>query len=1029
MKRVETAINGGRCVLAIGTRALAQPEVQAQLRRRSIPVVALGGTAVNPSVAVSEDALLPATSQPGGVVVLVEPESADGRGLGVVERAFKSAAHKPRLVIAAQLFNPFGLPIGLRLAKLEQEKARALEFLSKLPVDAAAAAAPSADNVAPGEGPANRKQPKRQKAPRRRAPLPVFVGREEELSQLGEMLKTDGGPIVVHGPRGVGRRWLVERALQDSGLKRLPDLTFARGTGFDTLAGRLAISAKSLGDDRLHAALTAKSGPPEPRALAALVVEVLSSDIFAGHALVVNRLHDLQDRRDGSFYRNGRLETTLRLLFQSNPKLRIVAISDLPLCFHREGEGVGLRQLGVEGLKGRELHELFEAYNTPEFPRERFGPIFDRTHGHPMASRCVALAVLGGGDIEKLLETPRYMKAETIQDTSTVDKYVKRRIAKLDPKLREALAAAALARNPVDNEALGALGIKRDTRIDLLAYGWLEQTPNREERRYYVHPLVASHLTMREIEDFGRMEALAIHFIERSRKMKTDGNLPESFALAQEGNRLLVAARRGRSALRLPYPDNDAQLDELRGLIRRRTPRLDIARLRINDLRKSGKVKGNTEFILIETELLASEGKDASEVQAAFDRALEVPTPEVFHSLATWHQSRNARGQATQALETGITVFSTDARLHRRLAGFQLALNRPLDAIDTLKKASDLEPMMPDTYGMLGEIYLDLGTNRWQEATQCIAEARSLAPESANHMARAADLLRRRAMVEADQRDTHLEAAEELLREAMTVEKDNRRILVLLATVILDRGGDLEQAQWLLKQNNRQGGGRRRRREDPAAVIQRTRLLIRQAAYDEAERQLQRLLKSETAHHGAHAVQGELHMARGQLLLAHSSYKTARERCPIYAPEASLYDTTLASLQAHIEAGHAVIQAPASAQEASVPQAQAGTREGSTILRRRDSAEDTALAQEAAEDAAVSLEDTAPVEVTADAATEPAPAVEGTATAGATPVVEAAPEADPSPEATVEAQATAEAAPAVDETPASTAEAADTPAE
>ena len=988
MKRVETAINEGRCVLAIGTRALAQPEVQAELRRRSIPVVALSGDSINPAVAVSEDALFPATSKPGGVVVLVEPESADGRGLGVVERAFKSAAHKPRLVIAARAFNPFGLPMGLRLAKMEQDKSRALDFLSALPVQGPAPAPPSADNVAPGEGPSNRKRTARPKPPRRRAPLPVFVGREEELASLKELLTTDGGPVVVHGAPGVGRRWLVERALQETELKRLPDITFARGTGFDTFIGRLAIAAKSLGDDRIHSALTNKAGPPEPRAMAALVMDVLSSDIFDGHVLVIHRLHDLQDRRDGSFYRNGRLETTLRMLFQGAPKLRLVAISDLPLCFHREGQGTGLRQMKVEGLKGRELHEVFTAHNTPEFPRDRFGPIYERTHGHPMASRCIAMAVVGGGDLDKLLENPRYMKAESITDISTVDKYVKRRLAKLDPALREALAAAALARNPVDNEALGALGIKRDARIDLLAHGWLEQTPNREGRKYYVHPLVASHLTLREIEDFGRMEALAGHFIETSRKLKTDGNLVESFALAQEGNRLLVSARRGRSALRLPYPDNDAQLDELRGLMRRRSPRFDIARMRINDLKKSGRTTGNTEFILAETELLAGEGKDAKEIQAAFDRALECPTPEVHHSLATWHQSRNARGKATQALEAGIAVFETDARLHRRLAGFQLALNRPLDAIDTLKKASDLEPMMPDTYGMLGEIYLDLGTNRWEEAAQCISEARSLAPESANHMAREADLLRRRAMVDAEHRDAHLEAAEELLREAMTVEKDNRRVLVLLATVILDRGGDLEQAQWLLKQTSRQGGGRRRRREDPTVVIQRARLLVRQQAHDEAERLLQRVLKNDAAHHAGFAVQGELHMARGQLLPAHEAYQTARARCPVYAPEASLYDAALASLQAHIEAGHAVIQVASAEAEANIPEAQAGTREGSTIRRRRDGSDEAtaAPAGEEASDAPAASDQTNEVvesaEVSAEAAeptAEPAPATDSAA--------------------------------------------------
>jgi tetratricopeptide (TPR) repeat protein len=962
MNRVETAINEGRCVLAIGTRALAQPEVQAELRRRAIPAVALGGAAVNPAVPVSVDALAPATSAPGGIIVLVEPESEDSKGMSIVEQAFKAGAHKPRLVIAARAFNPWGLPMALRLAKTDQSKSRALDFLSALPVTGGVpAAAPSPDNVAPGEGPSVRKKPVREKKERRRAPLPVFVGREEESAALNTMLSEDGGPIVLHGAPGVGRRWLVEQVLQDTNLTRLPDVTFARGTGYDTFIARMALAAKSVGDSRLHDALVAPEGPSKPQDMAALLVDVLSADAFAGHVLVIHRLHDLQDRRDGSFYRNGRLETALRAVFQSTPKLRIVAISDLPLCFYREGEGVSLRQLKLEGLKGKELHEQFAAYNVPEFPRDRFGPISDRTHGHPFATRCVALSVAGGGDIDKLLEAPRYMKAETIADLSQVDKYVKRRFSKLEPDLREALAAAALARNPIDNEALGALGIKRDTRIDLLAHGWLEQTPNREDRRYYVHPLIGTHLTMREIEDFGRMEALAQHFITESKRLK-DSNLLESFALAQEANRLLIAARRGRAVLRLPYPDNDAQLDELRGLIRRRTPRLDIARMRVNDLRKSKTVEGNTEFILTETELLASEGKDANEVQAAFDKAIEVATPEVFHTLATWHQSRNARGKATQALEQGIEVFPSDARLHRRLAGFQLALNRPLDAVDTLKKASALEPMMPDTYGMLGEIYLDLGTNRWEEAEQCITEARSLAPDNANHMARAADLLRRRAMVDTEQREAHLEAAETLLREAMTLEKENRRILVLLATVILDRGGDLEQAQWLLKQLNRQAAGRRRRREDPTATIQRARLLIRQEAFDEAERLLQRVLKSDASNHHAHATMGELHMVRGQLLPAHESYKTARERCPVYAPEADRYEAAMASLQAHIEAGHAVLDAAAPSSDAPVPQAQGGTREGSTILRRRDGqpvadeseeapAAEESVAQAASEDA------------------------------------------------------------------------------
>ena len=622
---------------------------------------------------------------------------------------------------------------------------------------AAVAAAPSPDQVAPGAGPSVRpKKAPVAKRERRRAPRPVFVGREEELATLTGMLSEDGGPIVVHGPSGVGRRWLVERALSSTELNRIPDITFARGTGFDTLAGRLAMAAKVAGDDRLHAALNGKD-TVMPSAFADLVVEVLAGDALAGKVLVIHRLHDLQDRRDGSFYRNGRLETMLRAVFQSTPKLRIIAISELPLCFYREGQSVALRQLALAGLKGKELHELFGAHNIAEFPRDRFGPIFDRTHGHPVASRCFAMAITRESDnVDKVLERQRFLKAEDIGDTKPVERHLKRRMEKIDADLRAALAAIALARQPITTDTLTELGINRNTRIDLLAHGWLEQTPHDDGRRFYVHPLVAAHLTLREIEDFGRMETIGHSLQDAARSLKSSGDMLASFAAAQEGNRLLVRSRRGRSVLRLPYSDTDAQIDEVRGMMRRRSPRLDIARMRINELKKQS--RGNTELLLTDAELMIAEQANPDAIQAAFNFTAETcPTPEVYHSLATWHQARNARGRATQVLEKGIEVFADDARLHRRLAGFLLGMKRPLDAVDVLKKASDIEPMMPDTYGMLGEIYIDLGTNRWEDAEACIAEARRLAPLNPNHMARAAGLLHHRSMVDGEQREALLE--------------------------------------------------------------------------------------------------------------------------------------------------------------------------------------------------------------------------------------------------------------------------------
>ena len=52
-----------------------------------------------------------------------------------------------------------------------------------------------------------------------------------------------------------------------------------------------------------------------------------------------------------------------------------------------------------------------------------------------------------------------------------------------------------------------------------------------------------------------------------------------------------------------------------------------------------------------------------------------------------------------------------DAHLHYSHDAWQLV--PPQDFVDILKKARDLEPMMPDTYGFLGELYTMLGVDRW----------------------------------------------------------------------------------------------------------------------------------------------------------------------------------------------------------------------------------------------------------------------------------------------------------------------------
>jgi hypothetical protein len=268
MSRVEAAIQESRCVVAFGAKALQDVETLGELRRRGgIPAIVLSGAAVSPAAVPSAGAGAPALVQGGGLV-LGEPESRDDAGLDVLAAAVSASPNKPRLVIVARAFNPFALPGALRMLKFDHEKARPKAFLAGLPVVAAAAfAAPVVEPKKKAGG----------------APRVQFVGREDELASLKEMLEA-GGPVVVHGPHGVGRRWLIEQALAGTSYDRHPDFFVGWGSEADTLLARIAMAGEKAGDGRLAEALRNPGKRPEPSALAAL-----ASDTFGklGNAVLV----------------------------------------------------------------------------------------------------------------------------------------------------------------------------------------------------------------------------------------------------------------------------------------------------------------------------------------------------------------------------------------------------------------------------------------------------------------------------------------------------------------------------------------------------------------------------------------------------------------------------------------------------------------------------------------------------------------------------------------------------------------------
>lgn len=893
MSRVEAAVQEGRCVLAIGGRALQDAEVIAELRRRNVPAVALGGDPVNPAVAITAEALLPVTSSEGALLVLVEPDATtDGKGLNALAELLAKAKHKPRVHVAAKAFNPFGLPMALRLMKLEQVKARAKDFLASLPI---AAAAPVATPVHAhgGHAPAA-PAVDADKTGGKQAPRPLFIGREEELPALVELLGAEGGPIIVTGPPGVGRRWLVEQAIASAALKRLPDFTFGRGVGADAFLGRIAVMAQDAGDDTLAGALKNPESRPLPVELAGIAAKALQNPALAGKVWVVFDLHRELDRRDGSLHRMGRLELTLKEILTSTSALRVVFVTNQAPTFYREGEAANLRHFKVAGLKGRELHQLFAAWHVENTPRDRFGPIVERTFGHPMLTRAFALEVAEGADLDELLKSPRHLKAENAEDLDPLRRHLKRRVEELDEPTRKALALCAHLREPGTAAELQLLGIGRNERINLLARGLLEQTPGADDRRFYVHPLIREQLDFQETSRFDVMEALAIHYAGLSSNKAR--SRAERLSWAQEAHRLFIEARsRGAREVSLPFADQDAVLESVHSLMRRKEPRLDIARARINEaLRFDPK---NTELLIADAELKAFEKGSPDAIAAAWARAAEVaPTPEVFHQEASYYLDKNQRGKAVTALEKAVALYPFDARLHRRLANLYLRQNRADDAVTTLRRAMELEPMMPDAYSVMGELLTAKGPAHWEEAAQFIEEALRLDPDSPGHVMRQAALLRYRGMMDAENRAALWADAIDKLKAVIPRDPNGARIHALLGSLIIDSEGDLDQAEWLVKKALKL-------LETSETLVQRARVLVRRAAFADAEQLLNQAIKKEPGYHPAFAALGELMAAQGQIFMAFEHWKKARERSPKDAPERALYDVQLNQLGALIESG------------------------------------------------------------------------------------------------------------------------------
>ena len=280
-------------------------------------------------------------------------------------------------------------------------------------------------------------------------------------------------------------------------------------------------------------------------------------------------------------YRQDRLGVLVEALLTNEYAARLIFFTHRKPTFYRQRQVAALSIFEVGGLKGKELYEIFDAYHASEVARDRMGPLHNHSGGHPMVARAFAVAWRDARDDDQrdaMWDAKRMPRLGRIDRTDPLSRYLQKRLDKVKGDLRTALASAAHLNVPANGRALAELGIRREHRIQLQRMGLLEVLPFGEERKYYVHALVARQLRLREISDFNTMETRGNYLMEQAETAEGVHKL----ALQQEANRLFAGCRRLGSRVRLESPDYDGILEGLRGMIRsEKNPNYGLAEQRL----------------------------------------------------------------------------------------------------------------------------------------------------------------------------------------------------------------------------------------------------------------------------------------------------------------------------------------------------------------------------------------------------------------------------------------------------------------
>ena len=885
MQRIQSAIAQSRCVFVLGS-GLVGSAAEAELSKKGLHAVSLTAETSEHTHAFNAENLSPATKNQG-IIVLVEPDFGEAH-LEELVTFITNQPQRPQLFIVAKFYNRFSMPMSMMSLKMTHFKQNALSFFRSIPKIEV-------------------QQPTEKRAKSAKTSIAFkFIGRSEETATLTELLSTSGTPVCIRGIEGIGKRHLAEQVIGQHEWTRIPDLHINSYLNADALLGRLAQTFANVGNDALLKGLSGKKRISVVETLN-LISAGLQSDAVANHCFIISGVHSRLNNRK-KFHHHGLLEMVLETIWKTETPMKLIFLAtQLP------SSGASLREITLGGFSTEDVVATLQMWNAPEVSDETVAQIVERTKGHPLALRFLIVKSKVEGDYG-LLSDENFARMSSAKDFRQLRKLTQKLTNKLSKDEAEALKTIAVFNAPIQAQYLTEMGINKKMRSALISGGLLEQTPSNNNRRYYAHELVHSVYKTEEIFNYDTLEEIAEKQMERSKDNsakfnKSNPNALLELAYLQEANALFWAARKRKRFWRTPLPCVDAIITSATDLASRKSKgKTDfghIADLQIKD--GLHMAPNHPELLFLEAKRALHNKEKRKQVEQIFaERRARAMMPKFFLEESKMLTSRQPE-KALKVLQEALEHFGNVEELWFKLANLLSTQGHSQAALQTVDKAIELHPTSPTYHSLRGDLLSKMGADQFEAASVALAKASELYSGNAPsvHILREIDILRKRSMMDVNEKQSILTTAKERLETVLTKDATNLGIQVSLAGILLDLDSeDYERIQTLLSPALK-------KRDNSDAHICKARLLIRQNDLIDVESHLDRAYKLSRNNSAINTVRGEYYLITGNPVLGLKAFQSALDASTKDSPE-------YAQIKRYVEQVTAILAAQANVNYAQI---------------------------------------------------------------------------------------------------------------